>query len=38
MCEMGGGGGNPKKSVRNVETEWEKCVRWGEGEGIQKKV
>ena len=26
------------KSVRTVETEWEKCVRWGEGEGIKKKV
>ena len=35
-----GGGGLERvgKSVRTVETEWEKCVRWGEGEGIKKKV
>ena len=35
--EGGGGLERVGKSVRTVETEWEKCVRWGEGGGIKKK-
>ena len=39
ISHLRGGGGLERvgKSVRTVETEWEKCVRWGEGEGIKKK-